>query len=78
MLDTVVHDVTGRLAPPKRPDLFADTLNRLLRDDFPRQSPGAARRDRARSRYSWDRTAGDIKCVLRLADLRERTANLHA
>jgi D-inositol-3-phosphate glycosyltransferase len=59
MLDTVVHDVTGRLVPPKRPDLLADTLNTLLRDDFLRRSLGAAGRDRARARYSWDRIAAD-------------------
>lgn len=59
MLDTVVHDVTGRLVPPKRPDLLADTLNGLLHDDFLRRSLGAAGRDRARSRYSWERIASD-------------------
>ncbi|WP_019971420.1 glycosyltransferase [Mycobacterium sp. 141] len=59
MLDTVVHDVTGRLVPPKRPDLLADTLSSLLRDDFLRRSLGAAGRDRARSRYSWNRIAAD-------------------
>ncbi|MBN3452926.1 glycosyltransferase [Mycobacterium sp. DSM 3803] len=59
MLDTVVHDVTGRLVPPKRPDLLAGTLGELLRDQFLRQSLGAAGRDRARSRYSWDRIAAD-------------------
>lgn len=59
MLDTVVDDITGRLVPPKRPDLLADALNALLRDDFHRQSLGAAGRDRARSRYSWDRIASD-------------------
>ncbi|WP_026256348.1 glycosyltransferase [Mycobacterium sp. 155] len=59
MLDTVVHDVTGRLVPPKRADLLADTIFSLLRDDFLRRSLGAAGRDRARSRYSWDRIAAD-------------------
>ena len=59
MLDTVVHDVTGRLVPPKRPDLLADAVAGLLRDEFLRKSLGAAGRDRARSRYSWDRIAAD-------------------
>lgn len=59
MLDTVVHDVTGRLVTPKRPDRVAEALNRLLRDEFLRQSLGAAGRDRARSRYTWDRIAAD-------------------
>lgn len=59
MLDTVVDDVTGRLVPPKRPDKVAEALNGLLRDEFLRQSLGAAGRDRARSRYTWDRIAAD-------------------
>lgn len=59
MLDTVVHDVTGRLVTPKRPDRVAEAVNDLLRDEFLRQSLGAAGRDRARSRYTWDRIAAD-------------------
>jgi D-inositol-3-phosphate glycosyltransferase len=59
MLDTVVHDVTGRLVKPKQPADVADAINHLLRDEFLRQSLGAAGRDRARARYSWDRIAAD-------------------
>lgn len=73
MLDTVVDGITGRLVPPKRPDLLADALNALLRDDFHRQSLGAAGRDRARSRYSWDRIATD---TLRVYDRVEPAAYL--
>ncbi|WP_029107209.1 glycosyltransferase [Mycobacterium sp. URHD0025] len=73
MLDTVVDDITGRLVPPKRPDLLSDALNALLRDDFRRQSLGAAGRDRARSRYSWDRIAAD---TLRVYDRVEPAAYL--
>jgi glycosyltransferase involved in cell wall biosynthesis len=65
MLDTVVDDVTGRLVPPKRPTDTADAIYPLLRDSFLRRSLGAAGRDRARSRYSWDRIAGD---TLRIYD----------
>jgi D-inositol-3-phosphate glycosyltransferase len=65
MLDTVVHDVTGRLVAPKRHDAVADAINHLMRDEFLRQSLGAAGRDRARSRYSWDRIAAD---TLRIYD----------
>ncbi|KUH81251.1 glycosyltransferase [Mycobacterium sp. IS-1556] len=63
MLDTVVHDVTGRLVKPKRPDEVAKAVNHLLRDDFLRQSMGAAGRDRARARYSWDRIAADSQRI---------------
>jgi glycosyltransferase involved in cell wall biosynthesis len=59
MLDTVVHDVTGRLVKPKSPAHVAAAINQLMRDDFLRQSLGAAGRDRAKARYSWDRIAGD-------------------
>lgn len=65
MLDTVVHDVTGRLVTPKRPTEVADAVNTLLHDAFLRQSLGAAGRDRARARYSWDRIAAD---TLRIYD----------
>ena len=65
MLDTVVHDVTGRLVPAKRPAALADAVNHLLRDAFLRRSLGAAGRDRARARYSWDRIAAD---TLRIYD----------
>jgi D-inositol-3-phosphate glycosyltransferase len=63
MLDTVVHDVTGYLVQPKRPDLLADAINVLMHEDFLRQSLGAAGRDRARARYSWDRVAADTQRV---------------
>jgi D-inositol-3-phosphate glycosyltransferase len=63
MLDTVVHDVTGRLVAPKRPAEVADAINHLLHDEFLRQSLGAAGRDRAKSRYSWDRIAADTQRI---------------
>lgn len=63
MLDTVVHDVTGHLVKPQRPDEVAKAVNSLLRDDFLRQSMGAAGRDRARARYSWDRVAADSQRI---------------
>lgn len=65
MLDTVVHDVTGRLVTPKRPAEVAEAINILLHDEFLRQSLGAAGRDRAKARYSWDRIAAD---TLRIYD----------
>lgn len=63
MLDTVVHDVTGRLVAPKRPAEVADAVNHLLHDAFLRQSLGAAGRDRARARYSWERVAADTERI---------------
>jgi glycosyltransferase involved in cell wall biosynthesis len=63
MLDTVVHDVTGRLVKPKSPADVAAAINQLMRDDFLRQSLGAAGRDRAKARYSWDRIAADTQRI---------------
>ncbi|MCK0174548.1 glycosyltransferase [Mycolicibacterium sp. F2034L] len=63
MLDTVVHDVTGRLVTAKRSGEVADAVNMLLQDAFLRQSLGAAGRDRARARYSWDRVAADTQRI---------------
>lgn len=59
MLDTVVHDVTGRLVPPQRPKECAEAVSTILRDSFLRRSLGLAGRDRACARYSWDRVAAD-------------------
>lgn len=59
MLDTVVHDVTGRLVTPRRPRECADAVAAILRDSFLRRSLGLAGRDRACARYSWDRIAVD-------------------
>jgi D-inositol-3-phosphate glycosyltransferase len=55
--------VTGRLVKPKSPAEVADAINHLLRDEFLRQSLGAAGRDRARARYSWDRVAADTQRI---------------
>ena len=63
MLDTVVHDVTGLLIPPKNPRACADAINTILRDPFLQSGFGSAGRDRARSRYSWDRIAVDTERV---------------
>ena len=60
LLDVVVHDVTGRLVPPRDPAKMAYAINVLLHDVFLRKSLGAAGRDRARARYSWDRIAVDM------------------
>lgn len=59
MTDTVVDRVTGRLVPPRRPDLLARTLREVLADPALRAGYGAAGADRAVSRYTWDRAARD-------------------
>lgn len=59
MLDTVVHEVTGRLVTPQRPRECTEAVTSILRDSFLRRSLGLAGRDRARARYSSDRVAAD-------------------
>ena len=69
MLDTVVHDVTGRLVPALRPKACAEAVSGILRDAFLRRSLGLAGRDRACARYSWDRVAHDtLRMYERMAD----------
>ena len=58
--DIVVDDVTGRLVAQINPAGFAEAINVLMRDAFLRRSFGAAGRDRASARYSWDRVAEDV------------------
>jgi D-inositol-3-phosphate glycosyltransferase len=63
LTDTVVDGVTGVLVPPRRLDLLALALNRLLEDPVQRDAYGVAGADRARSRYSWERIAADTARV---------------
>jgi glycosyltransferase involved in cell wall biosynthesis len=63
--DTVVNEVTGFLVNPHRHNEVGLVLNRLMRDEFLRQSLGAAGRDRVCASYTWDRVAADS---LRLYD----------
>jgi glycosyltransferase involved in cell wall biosynthesis len=65
LVDIVVHDVTGYLVASDDPKTFATSVNALLRDSFLRRSLGAAGRDRAVVRYTWDRIAAD---TIRLYD----------
>ncbi|MGB3287558.1 glycosyltransferase, partial [Mycolicibacter algericus] len=51
MLDTVVHDLTGLLIPPKDPRACANAVTAILRDRRGAAAFGAAGRERARSRY---------------------------
>jgi D-inositol-3-phosphate glycosyltransferase len=57
LVDTVVDGVTGAHVPPRRPDLLARALARLLADPSRRVTLGAAGARRARRRYGWDRIA---------------------
>jgi D-inositol-3-phosphate glycosyltransferase len=59
LTDTVVDDVTGRLVPPQNPAKCAEAANAILNEPFLSRGLGSAGRDRAKSRYSWERIAMD-------------------
>jgi glycosyltransferase involved in cell wall biosynthesis len=67
--DTVVDGRTGDQVEPRRPDVLAATLTRLLHEPGRRAAYAAAGLRRVRSRYEWDRIAGMTSAVY------ERTLN---
>ncbi len=67
LVDTVVDGTTGELVPPRRPDVLAATLRRLLADPVRLEGYGLAGADRAHARYSWERVASDTEAVYRKA-----------
>jgi D-inositol-3-phosphate glycosyltransferase len=58
--DTVVDGVTGHLVPPRDQHALAVTLRRLIREPSRRLAYATAALDRARSCYSWRRTADQL------------------
>lgn len=63
MQDTVVHGVTGLHVPPRRPDALAAALRELLAGPTLPAAFGAAGRDRALARYTWERVAAATERV---------------
>lgn len=63
LTDTVVDGVTGVHVPPRRPAALAAAMKALLADQVKCSFLGAAGRDRAESRYPWDRIAADTARV---------------
>ena len=75
-LDTVDHEVTGLLVPPRDPAALADALTQLLANPGQRRALGTAAAARAAARYSWDRIAAETEAVyafMRQAHDRGRT-----
>ena len=62
-VDAVVDGTTGILIPPGRPALLAQRIRQLLAHPMLLEAYGVAAADRARSRYSWDRIAGETLAV---------------
>jgi glycosyltransferase involved in cell wall biosynthesis len=63
LTDTLDPGVTGELVPPRRPDLLAAELARLLSDERRLARYGRAAAVRARARYGWDRIALETERV---------------
>ncbi|HEY0454378.1 glycosyltransferase [Actinophytocola sp.] len=68
LTDTVVDGVTGALVPPRKPRALAGALHHLLTHRTLREQLGAAGRDRAWARYSWDRVAAETVRVYERAN----------
>ena len=62
-MDAVVEGTTGILIPPGRPALLAQRIRQLLAHPMLIEAYGVAAADRAKSRYSWDRIAGETLAV---------------
>jgi len=61
--DAVVDGTTGILVPADRPALLAQRIRQLLAHPMLMEAYGVAAADRVRSRYSWDRIAGETLAV---------------
>jgi glycosyltransferase involved in cell wall biosynthesis len=62
-MDAVVDGTTGVIIPPDRPALLAQRIRQLLAHPMLIEAYGVAAVDRVRSRYSWDRIAGETLAV---------------
>ena len=62
-VDAVIDGTTGILIPPGRPALLAQRIRQLLAHPMLIEAYGVAAADRAKSRYSWDRIAGETLAV---------------
>jgi len=62
-MDAVVDGTTGIIVPPDRPALLAQKIRQLLSHPMLIEAYGVAAVDRVRSRYSWDRIAGETLAV---------------
>jgi glycosyltransferase involved in cell wall biosynthesis len=56
----VVQQSCGIVVPPRRPDAFAEALERLARDASMRREMGRRAREHMRGRYSTERLLADV------------------
>ncbi|MDQ1720305.1 MAG: hypothetical protein QOI26_39 [Pseudonocardiales bacterium] len=71
--DTVLDGITGRLVPPRRPQLLAQAVREVLADRPRRLAMGQAGRDRVLARYGWSSVAEQTEACYRSV-LAERRA----
>ena len=62
-MDAVVDGTTGIIIPPDRPALLAQRIRQLLAHPMLIEAYGVAAVDRVRSRYAWERIAGETIAV---------------
>ncbi|MCQ1994088.1 glycosyltransferase [Arthrobacter sp. zg-Y1171] len=67
LIDTVVHGRTGLHVPPRDPAALAAALKELLQNPRYARRLGAAGKQRAAARYSWDRVALETEKAYQLA-----------
>jgi glycosyltransferase involved in cell wall biosynthesis len=63
LLDTVQAGVTGELVPPRRPDLLAHELRRLLDDTDRQERYSQAARARATRHYPWSQVVAETEAA---------------
>ncbi len=63
LIDTVVEDATGLHVPPRDEAAVAAAVGALLDDPERREAYGRAGRERAESRYTWQKVAADSERV---------------
>ncbi|MFT5193274.1 MAG: glycosyltransferase involved in cell wall biosynthesis [Candidatus Promineifilaceae bacterium] len=64
MGEIVVHEQTGLIVPPERPDMLAKALQKLVTSSDLRHAYGQAGRERLKKHFTWDVVMGQVAAVL--------------
>lgn len=73
LLDTVVHEKTGLLVPPRDPDALAIAVARITSSPRMSRNCGVRAAERAHERYAWPRIAEQTEQVFQETLARSRT-----